>query len=51
MTLLPSTPVSYTIHLASTTLITVPAKVASRAPVSVKRVRVTLAARKYTLMV
>lgn len=36
---------------ASTTLITVPARVASSAPAKVKRVLVTFAARKYTLMV
>lgn len=41
----------YTSILASTTLITVPASVASSAPVRVNRVLVTFAARKYTLMV
>lgn len=39
------------IHPASTTLATVPARVASRAPVRVYLVFVTFAARKYTLMV
>ena len=44
-------PLFYTIILASTTLITVPARVANSAPARVKRVLVTFAARKYTLMV
>ena len=42
---------AYTIHPASTTLAAVPAKVASSAPVRVNLVLVTLAARKYTLIV
>ena len=41
----------YIIHPASTTLITVPARVASSAPAKVNLVFVTFAARKYTLMV
>lgn len=41
----------YIIHLVRTTLATVPASVASNAPVRVNRVFVTFAAKKYTLMV
>jgi len=41
----------YIIHLVNITLATVPAKVASSAPVKVYLVFVTFAARKYTLIV
>lgn len=43
--------IPHPIRAASATLATVPARVASSAPVRVWRVFVTLAARKYTLMV